>query len=244
MAEKIYDEINLQIAKANIKGKRILDIGCGSGMLGEVLRRKGNYVIGVNISPSELEIARNRLDEVIYHDVTSITDVNLEQKVDVLLLSDILEHTPDPVFVLKKFLKYLKSDGLIIISIPNVACYNMRLRLLFGFFNYEDYGILDKTHLRFFTKRSLLEFLKNCGLTVVKMKVSPYFVRPLFKILRSVKLKFKKGKSVSDFNQNVFNSPVFKIYAKYIFPMENILPQIYPSLFAYQFIVFCKFNKI
>lgn len=240
MPEKIYDEINLQIASAGLKGQRILDIGCGSGLLGEALRKKGNYVIGVNISQSELAVAKNRLDEIICHDVTSDIDINLEQPVDVLLFSDILEHTPDPEFVLKKFLKYLKPGGLIIISIPNVACYNMRLRLLGGFFNYEDYGVLDRTHLRFFTKKSLLKFLHHCGLTVVNMKVSPYFVRPLFKLLRGLKLKFSQGDSLSDFNQGVFNSPMFKIYAKYIFPLENILPRLYPSLFAYQFIIFCK----
>jgi len=243
MSSKIYDEINLQIAKADISGKRILDIGCGSGLLGEALRKKGNYVIGVNISQEELAAAKVRLDQVICHDVTSNAEINLEQKVDVLLFSDILEHTPDPEFVLNKFLKYLNPEGVIIISIPNIACYNMRLRLLFGFFNYEDYGILDKTHLRFFTKSSFNRFLQNCGLEAVDYKVSPYFVRPLFKLLRSLKLKFSPSGSVSDFNQGVLNSPVFKIYAKYIFPLENILPQVYPSLFAYQFIVFCKFNK-
>lgn len=240
MSDKIYDEINLQVAKTNVKDKRILDIGCGSGLLGEVLKNKGNYVIGVNISKSELEVAKHRLNEVIEHDVTSKEEFNLVQKVDLLLFSDILEHTPDPEAVLKKFLNYLKPDGQVIISIPNIACYNMRIRLLFGFFEYEDYGILDKTHLRFFTKKSLLKFVEKCGLDVIDFKVSPYFARPVFKMLRSLKLKFSKSDSVSEFNQGIFNSAVFKFYSKYVFPLENILPRMYPSLFAYQFILVCK----
>jgi 2-polyprenyl-3-methyl-5-hydroxy-6-metoxy-1,4-benzoquinol methylase len=236
---KCYDEINLAIADISLKGKSVLDIGCGTGLLGKALKEKGNRVVGVNISEKEIKIASQNLDKCILFDVTSEKPFPIKEKFDVLLFADIIEHVQHPDKVLFKFLPLLKKQGLVIISVPNIACYNVRLKLLLGFFDYSDFGVLDRTHLRFFTKKSFFKTLKNLNLEIVEFKTTPYFVRPLFRLFRSLVTRFGNKKSDS-FNKRALNSKAFRIYARYFFPIENIPAIILPGLFAYQFVVVTK----
>jgi len=244
MEEKIYDDINLAIAKLNIKNKTILDIGCGTGLLGSILKRKGNYVMGINNSKQEIKIALNKIDECKYYDVITGKKFPFNKRVDIMIFADILEHTPNPKEVILKLEKFLKKDGKIILSIPNICCYNLRIRHLFGYYDYDDFGTLDRTHLRFFTKKEIKRLLDECGFKIIYLTTTPYFIRPLFKVYRSLCLKFKKNQhkksTVHDINQDILKSKLFNFYSKYFFPIENILPRLYPSLFSYQFITVCK----
>jgi len=92
---------------------------------------------------------------------------------DLIIFADVLEHLADPAAILRRCFASLKDDGMIIISVPNVANIVVRLSLLFGRFDYGDRGILDRTHLRFFTLKSLTDMLEQCGLKIGRIVATP-----------------------------------------------------------------------
>lgn len=233
---KVYSDINLGILRLNITNRKVLDIGCGTGVLGVELRKNGNYIYGVDISAEELSIAKNRLNFVNQIDIMQDISV-LPNDFDVIIFADILEHMSDPLAILKKFINHLKDRGEIIISVPNVACYNMRLALLLGQFNYKDYGLLDNTHLRFFTKKTIRRLIKDAGLQIVKVDVTPFFARPLFRLYKVIFCKESLG---GELEEKILSSKSFQIYKKWIFPLEWLLTKAYPTLLAYQFIIVAK----
>ena len=157
---------------AQLTGDRpaVLDVGCAVGYLGEFLRRTtpGRWLAGIEIDPGAAEKARQHYDQVI---VGSIDDPavwsQLQRRVDVMIFGDVLEHTADPVMVLRTARPKLSDDGLIVVSIPNIGHFKVRLRLLLGKFEYEDWGIMDRTHLRFFTLKTAQQMLNQAGFTVV-----------------------------------------------------------------------------
>ncbi len=147
-----------------------LDVGCAVGYIGEVLHQeKKCKVYGIEIDQEALQIARQKnCYEEIYD--FSITDTNSSsyqsfmknsKKYDYILFADILEHLIDPGKVLYEFSKKLKPNGKILISIPNIAHIDIVKNLIDRTFNYNITGLLDNTHLRFFTKNSFIEMINN-----------------------------------------------------------------------------------
>lgn len=143
--------------------KKIIDVGCNKGYLAQEFKKKGCFVLGIESNKVSAEIAKGLCDEVICEDVERIEQLNYPQEhFDIIVFADILEHLKEPDKTLLKFKKYLKPDGIVIASLPNIARLDIRLKLLCGKFNYCDSGILDKTHLRFFTLSTAKElFIKN-----------------------------------------------------------------------------------
>ena len=133
---------------------RILDVGTASGYLGKVLRERGHYVAGIEKDATAAARARNYYDSLQVADVESF-EFPYKHEFDYILFADVLEHLRDPSAVLRACTPALKESGKIIISVPNVANIIVRLSLLLGRFDYMDRGILDRTHLRFFTLKSL-----------------------------------------------------------------------------------------
>jgi SAM-dependent methyltransferase len=97
----------------------------------------------------------------------------LEGAFDVIVYGDVLEHLVDPLDVLVELNEYLAPGGRVVISMPNVAHLWIRLSLLFGRFQYADRGLLDRTHLRFFTERSVRELVADAGLGVLRLETTP-----------------------------------------------------------------------
>ena len=95
-----------------------------------------------------------------------------ENEFDVVIFADILEHLYNPPECIKKFMKYLKPEGYFILSIPNVANWYVRFNLLLGNFDYESSGILDETHIRFFTFKSVVAMLNKAGLKIEKVNTT------------------------------------------------------------------------
>lgn len=149
---------------------RVLDIGCAFGINGEKLKQKGvKEVIGVEIDPKAYEEAQNRLDKVFFGNVEKI-DLPFENGYfDCIIYADVLEHLIDPWSVLKKHRRLLKDEGNLIISIPNVRHYRIIKKLLGGRWDYEKRGVLDSTHLRFFTLKSIKEMFRNTGYEIDKL---------------------------------------------------------------------------
>jgi len=171
---KVYEYINPDILKYTPSNKKILDVGCGTGALGETLKKKGNIVYGIDISKRSVEIAKKRLDRVIQIDMEAENKLLFkESSFDLIIFGDVLEHFRDPLSVLNNTKSYLKKDGQIIISLPNIANWEIRLKLLFGKFDYQKEGILDDTHVKFFTLKTAKELIKKAGLKIIKIKARP-----------------------------------------------------------------------
>ena len=170
---KVYDgqARNLSLYFNGIVGKRILDVGCGTGNLGAALKRRENECYGITISKSEAELAKSKLTQVIIADIETMQELPFpEHFFDVVIFADILEHLKNPPHPLQLVKRYLKPQGLMITSIPNIANIRIRLNLLCGRFNYELVGILDNTHLRFFTMKTAKELLISAGYIIQDIK--------------------------------------------------------------------------
>jgi len=148
---------------------RVLEVGCGTGnTLSWLKMTKGcNWVGGVEISPDAFERAREVLDEVWLGNIESM-DLPIENSsLDLVLCLDVLEHTVDPWQVVKKLSALLKPGGALIVSLPNVRNRKVIFPLLFkNEWMYQEAGILDKTHLRFFVRESAIELVNSAGLRV------------------------------------------------------------------------------
>jgi 2-polyprenyl-3-methyl-5-hydroxy-6-metoxy-1,4-benzoquinol methylase len=152
---------------------RVLEIGCGSGQTLEMLKSKGfcDETVGVELFDSAAEEARNRVDKVYCLDVEKGPLPEDLGTFDLILLLDVLEHLVDPWSFLKKIHSLaLKPHGKIIISLPNARHFTLVLPLLRGNFDYKERGILDKTHLRFFTRSSATRLIEEAGLTIDAVK--------------------------------------------------------------------------
>ena len=161
----LYDDIE--------EGSVVLDFGCSTGYFGKFLRdNKKCKVYGLEIS-EDIKEAKNNLDGIYSFDLDGKwSDEIFERKYDALFFGDVIEHLKHPDIVLKKASRLLKNDGKIFISTPNIAHISTRLELLGGNFEYEPMGILDNTHLKYFTKNSLIKLVQNAGYEVQRIDSS------------------------------------------------------------------------
>jgi O-antigen biosynthesis protein len=154
-----------------VQGLRVLDVGCGGGALGGVLKKNGAaFVAGVEATEDAAEAARSRLDQVVNADVMAAPLPFDEGEFDVLVFADVLEHLPDPDAALQRCLGHLRPDGMVVISVPNMRFWLVLLRLVIDRWAYADHGVRDRTHLRIFTRRTLLGFLTHHHLRIVEMR--------------------------------------------------------------------------
>jgi SAM-dependent methyltransferase len=144
--------------------KMVLDVGCSVGNFGKLLKSQhGSKVWGVEVDPASAQLAGAKLDHV-YNAAFSPSMGLPENFFDCIVFNDVLEHMIDPYTALRYAKKLLTRDGVVVASIPNVRYFgNMWLLLVHGLWEYQDTGILDRTHLRFFTKRSIHSTFKRLG---------------------------------------------------------------------------------
>lgn len=163
--EWFYDDIK--------EGSTILDFGCSTGYFGKFLKDAKNCTVyGLEISPDKEE-AKKVLDGVYSFDLDGDWSSDVyERKYDALFYGDVLEHLKYPQQALEKSKKLLKQNGKIFISTPNIAHISTRLELLGGNFEYEKMGILDNTHLKYFTLNSFTKIAHAAGYRVVRVDSS------------------------------------------------------------------------
>jgi len=145
--------------------KRVIDFGCATGYFAQLLSNRGCTVTGVEVNPEAAKIAEEFCEQVI---VANLDSVALEellpgQKFDVAVFGDVLEHLRNPWEVLERTRHLLEPEGYIVASIPNIAHGAIRLALLQGRFEYTEFGILDNTHLRFFTAKTVEALFRDSG---------------------------------------------------------------------------------
>ena len=154
-------------------GARVLDVGCGSGEIAAIVRdRCSAQVVGIEPDPQRAERSRGRGLQVYLADLNQALIHELGP-FDVVLLADVLEHLSDPQAMLLLSREALRPGGAVIISVPNVAHWSVRANLFFrGKFKYEPSGIMDATHLRWFTEASIKSLVASSGFKVAEYRAT------------------------------------------------------------------------
>jgi SAM-dependent methyltransferase len=201
----------LKILEREKEAVKILDVGTASGYLGKTLRGRGYIVTGIEKDAATAERARDFYDSFHLADIETF-EFPYRREFDYILFADVLEHLRDPAAVLRRCIPALKNSGKIIISVPNVANFIVRLSLLFGKFDYMDRGILDRTHLRFFTLRSLKKMMSEVLCEVQDVIPTPLPVQIVF-----------------PFTESKFFAPLHESF--YAFTRS------WKTVFAYQFVI-------
>lgn len=161
----------VRVVRAHGGRPEVLDVGCWKGTLGRTLVRDANAIVdGIERDGEQAQHARdNGYRRVDVADLDHGVPPSDGRTYDFLLFGDVLEHLVHPERVLDALTSRLKPGGRVIVSLPNVAFVANRLTHLLGRWDYKDYGILDRTHLRFFTKRSMILLIEGAGLRVVRI---------------------------------------------------------------------------
>ena len=164
----VYEAANAAvIARIPRTTKRLLDVGCGTGALGHELKKEIDCeVVGITSSAAEAVQARDRLDHVVVADLNAF-DSNGMEPFDCIVCSHVLEHLFEPEKLLEKLRPLLTSKGTLLVALPNVLFWQQRWKFLRGRFRYEDGGIMDRTHYRFFDWESAQELLRRSRYMVV-----------------------------------------------------------------------------
>ena len=173
-ANTVYKIIGRLVAP----GASVLDIGCDTGNLGVFLKGRGAKTVeGLEMCSEAAAEARRKLDRVTEGSATDDEVISrLGGPFDYVIFADVLEHLPKPEETLRKIAPLVKDGGRVIASLPNVANFRVRLPLLFGRFEYKEIGILDRTHLRFFTKKSAVRLFGDSGYEVISAAPAATFM--------------------------------------------------------------------
>jgi len=150
-------------------GLAVLDLGFGAGLFARRIRPACRYLAGVELDPEAANEAVPFFDEPVTGDLLEGISRPWKEPFDVIVAGDVLEHLPRPEVLLDSLRRLLKPDGVLLLSLPNVANVTVRLGLLFGRFHYAPRGILDRTHLRFFTRATGRALLEESGYRVLSV---------------------------------------------------------------------------
>jgi 2-polyprenyl-3-methyl-5-hydroxy-6-metoxy-1,4-benzoquinol methylase len=226
------------------RGLRVLDVGCGFATTSEHIQKRGNDVTGIESSAVACEVGAKRVSRMIHADLVTAPLAGLQ--FDVIIFADVLEHLPWPVGVLRRYLDALAPGGSVIVSLPNVGLWSVRLAHLFGRWDYEETGVLDRTHLRFFTRKSAKWLLDQAGLEPVRTVYNPGLVRPFVPLAKKL-LSREASSSPSEAANTkdhdpsaLLNSRPYQLYLKTAYPIERAVASLWPGMLAFQMIYEAK----
>jgi SAM-dependent methyltransferase len=187
---------------------RILDLGCSSGLLAERLRQMGHHVTGVDVN--EFEGVTDRTDFFMKADLNDGIPSAAGSGFDIVLAADVLEHVMSPGALLGQIREVLAPSGTAVLCVPNIAHWYPRFRSTLGLFDYDQRGILDSTHLRFFTRRSLMKLVERRGFGIRR-------IEPVGLPLDALGVASAKARTAR--------------------LLDHVLLNLWPTMFGYQFIV-------
>lgn len=149
--------------------KVVLDVGCGEGNFGALVKKTNNCEVwGIDIDAASVEKAAQKLDRTFVSDIATDLAMLPDDYFDAIFFNDVLEHLVDPCSLLEEMGSKLSSQGVIIASIPNVRYFRNLLKVCFRKdWEYEDSGVMDRTHLRFFTRKSIRRMFEGAGYRVI-----------------------------------------------------------------------------
>jgi len=217
------------------RGLRVLDVGCGFATTSEHIQKLGNEVTGLESSDVAVEVASKRLAHVVRADMLTADLAGLQ--FDAIIFADVLEHVPWPVGALQRYLQWLAPDGSVIVSLPNVGLWSVRLAHLAGRWEYEETGVLDRTHLRFFTRRSARWMMGQAGLEPVASTYNPGIVRPFVPLAKKALSPKTTEPQAPD---ALLKSKPYQVYLKTAYPIERALASLWPGMLAFQMIFEAK----
>lgn len=229
-----FEDVNLGLLR--IWGQRrnldVLDVGCGFGTTSQRIQRLGNRVTGIESSAEAAAVAMKRLERVVTADLHESDRVRAQlssASFDVIIFADVLEHTAWPVGVLRRYLDFLRPGGSVIISVPNIGVWSVRLGLLLGRFNYTDSGVLDATHLRFFTGRTVRELLDRAGLRPKRTTYNPGIVRAFLPLIKRLSAPGGDPRALLE-------SRGYAIYTRFVHPVEAAVTRVWPGMLGFQIV--------
>ena len=207
--------ILIDLIRRNVpRGGTLLDLGAAGGELGAALRDRFDRTIGFEYDKGRIGQLRHHFDSVVITDLETVAA--LPRNVRVVVLADIVEHLRNSTTLLSCVKQSLAPDGRLFISVPNIANITVRLGLLFGVFEYRDRGILDFTHVRFFTMRTIKREIERAGFRIIAVRGS------------SVPIRLIVGRWMPEF--------LLRIGER----MLTWITRVWRSLFAYQIIIVAK----
>lgn len=236
--EEINEGIVRQVKASKVSGS-ILDVGAGRGALGEALVALGYEVYAIESNEKAASEARKKLSQVICADLHCMDKIHAalqDKKFSYIVFSDVLEHVYDPLQVLRAYAPFLAENGRILISLPNAVNWLNRLRFMFGLFNYEMTGVMDRTHIRFFTFTSAKKLLEAAQLSIEKTDCTPFIVRAFLPLVKMLLGGARDGENA----KAIIESSYYKFYVKYFYPVEYWVTRVAPSLFAFRIIMVAK----
>jgi 2-polyprenyl-3-methyl-5-hydroxy-6-metoxy-1,4-benzoquinol methylase len=198
------------------QGGQLLDVGCADGQMSARFTQLGWQVTGIEPHPVDARKARElgiRVLELTLEEAVG----EVQDRFEIVVLADVLEHCADPWQQLAQIASLCEPRARIVISVPNIAHVLPRMQLLMGRFDYEDRGIMDRTHLRFFTRRTALEMVSRAGLYCETLHVTP---TPIELVLPQLSSRFG-GASLLAINARA--------------------SKLVPRLLGYQFVMVCRF---
>lgn len=200
------------------RSARILDVGAASGTLARMCANRGYILRGIEPNASWLSEARSLYTD-IYEGTLEQTPEAFLAGYDAIVCGDVLEHLVKPEEQLRRLVKAQLGSCIFIISVPNLANIWVRVNLLFGHFDYADKGILDRTHLHFYTRNSFLSLIRSAGLEMKRIEATPIpldLVAPFF-------------------NQTMLGRGIFRILAKFT--------MWWPTMLGYQWVALAIVDK-
>ena len=187
---------------------KVLDLGCSGGRLAERLRGMGHHVTGVDVH--EIAGVHQRTDAFFKADLNQGIPYEVGSGFDIVLGADVLEHLVDPGALIAQARDILSPDGVALFCVPNIAHWYPRTRSTLGAFDYDQRGILDSTHLRFFTRRSIRKLVERNGFTISR-------IEPVGLPLDAMGVEGEKTR-------------VLRL-------IDQMMLAVWPTMFGYQFIV-------
>lgn len=174
VVHKSYQNIGNAAVLENVDANAlsVLDVGCGAGDNARILQAQGRTIDGITLSDSEYETSKKYCQNVYIHNIEQgLPPAILQNQYDVVICSHVLEHICFPDAVLQDIKKVLKPNGRFIVALPNLMHYSTRIPLIFGNFNYQEMGIMDNTHFKWYTFLSAKQILFRHGFVIEKADV-------------------------------------------------------------------------